>query len=334
MENLPIDILWNVVFRFLSWEEIMNICQTDARLAAMCQDESLWQFKLALDFPEFVSNKSAEISWKQYYRLLITGKMLPLYYQGDPIANIPFEPRMLEKIISLVEVNIEELTPDVNIVFIDRQLNPNIIVKYPERRIIIQDKNYDQITKIIIIVYPEFNKEFPVIPRKTRGRLRGMGYSSPEEARLGTIFRDRQIILIQLTSSNKIAIYGANFLHYGYASGSQSTSFVDYPQGEFFIWDGRPSGDARILPGWGRCQKLKYSQLYDILWYLKISPPIDPVQGEESEKIMELHNIDINANHLPSPQIDFYYTWYASTYAKPYICEAIRRKLLEVGHIF
>lgn len=301
METLPIDILWNVIFNFLSWEEIMNVCQTNSRFTTLWQNESLWQFKFAVNFPQFLSKKSPEISWKQYYRLIIIPKKLPLYYQGDPIANVPFEPHMLEKIISLIEVNIEALTSEVNIVFINH-LNANIIVKYPGRKIIIQDTNYDQITKILIITDPEFNK-----------------WGSSE---------DEYIIFQELTSSNKISLYGSNLLGNRYA-------LVDYPEGEFFLLDKRSPETGQRFPRWRRCQSFMYctGEIYNLLWYLKIPAPTNPLQVEESKNLMMLRCLNVNIDNLPSDQINFYYAWFHSPYNKSDICEEIRKKLLEVGHI-
>ncbi len=105
----------------------------------------------------------------------------------------------------------------------------------------------------------------------------------------------------------------------------------DYLQGEPFLLDKRPSED--ILARWKRCELFEYSELYSILWYLKVPVPFNPYQVEKAEKIMKLHTLNINANDLPSEQIDFYYAWAVSTVSKPYICNTIRKKLRELGHI-
>lgn len=65
------------IHNFLAQMPLDIICKfeaADQRLANFCQKEQLWQAKVRRDYPNAVSNKPAELSWREYYMQLHSSK--------------------------------------------------------------------------------------------------------------------------------------------------------------------------------------------------------------------------------------------------------------------
>lgn len=66
------------------------MCSLNKQVTKICENEYLWQLKLDNDYPKFYNNLS------NY------GKFIPIYYEGDRLGYIPFDPHYLEILINMI----------------------------------------------------------------------------------------------------------------------------------------------------------------------------------------------------------------------------------------
>lgn len=208
---------------------------------------------------------------------MLTGRRLPIYYHGDRIGYIPFDPSLINVVINLIAPYILQnqltglTTPEtaVNIVFIDQQRNPIIIVKYPS---LSTNINYD-IEQIVLIVNDQFAKE-STIP-KGRGRKPDTRTKEKEEN------LNKEIIYQELTSSfGHPPIYGLSYNPMDYSTSySMTTRFIKSSgmtttqDGNFAIVDNRNFTDLRTIRSWRDCTDFTLLDLYSILRDLNVRPP-------------------------------------------------------------
>lgn len=111
-EQIPIDVLIYDILPRTPLSELMRLCRTNKYINNLCQNEQLWKQKLVYDFPHVdvpntVSNgwkdfyfyiesgvyehypqapsKPNNITWRQYYQLLLYSYIYPLIYRGSEI---------------------------------------------------------------------------------------------------------------------------------------------------------------------------------------------------------------------------------------------------------
>lgn len=61
------------ILRYLSDQDLLNICSTDRYLNNFCEDESFWQERLVQrSTPNALDYKPEEMSWKDYYYFIVT----------------------------------------------------------------------------------------------------------------------------------------------------------------------------------------------------------------------------------------------------------------------
>jgi hypothetical protein len=315
--SLPDEVLITEIFPRFGIDVLNRLCQVNVRFNLICQDETLWQIKTINEFPSL--SKPSNISWKDYYRLLV-GKRIPLYYQGDRISYIPFDLSLLNGVISLIVpyINQNQLTGIVNIVFIDDQRNLIIVVKYPEMLIKI---NPGIVQKVLIFVNDDFSKE---MGRLTRGRGRKPAPKEPKPE------RDKAIIYYELTSSlGHPPIYG-----YSYSPENNIESLRPYgkeyniitsPNGEMFrIIDNQSLEDIRIRRRGYDCLNYNISHLIDFLWDLNVNPP---------EANLLAINYIIQKFGLVGERAEYIAKWTLSNYSREQLCEIIKGALEQIGHI-
>jgi len=81
---LPILVSLNVA-------DLLNFCQTNKQFREFCQSDYLWQQKTFMEYD--ISDKPADISWKQYYiRLSLKNiKNIDVFYKDSKIGSIWIE---------------------------------------------------------------------------------------------------------------------------------------------------------------------------------------------------------------------------------------------------
>jgi hypothetical protein len=90
----------------------------------VCNNEMLWYNKTAIEYPQFLGSKPNDTKWKNCF-ILISSKMLPLYYNGDRIAFIHFNVNMLSDITNILIDYINQIMVDVlDIVFVNENFEP------------------------------------------------------------------------------------------------------------------------------------------------------------------------------------------------------------------
>lgn len=103
LTNLPTEILSYRIFPALSLTEIEKLNQVSDKFNKIGKNDTLWELKTIAEFSQYDIHKSLDISWKDYYRLLIRGKMIQVYSQADHIFNIPFNLNMLGVTIYMIK---------------------------------------------------------------------------------------------------------------------------------------------------------------------------------------------------------------------------------------
>jgi hypothetical protein len=139
--SLSEDVLLTRIFPELPLADLENLCSINIKFNNVCKNDYLWQSKVIINHPNLVKQKPINMSWKvveqlsvvapqqwKNYYLILTIK--PLYSKGDRIGYISFEPTLINSSIDAV-VNQVHMAFETNIVFIDEQRNPIIIIKYP-----------------------------------------------------------------------------------------------------------------------------------------------------------------------------------------------------------
>lgn len=134
---LPIDILRSKFYLKLNLIDIDNLAQTNSSLAELTRDETLWQSRVGSEFPDLLIIKPLSINWRDYYRLLVTDPLIPLFYNGDRIAYIPLLPGSRNLSLSMISYYIEkhmleEKNQKIHISFINKNLQEVSTVVYWE----------------------------------------------------------------------------------------------------------------------------------------------------------------------------------------------------------
>jgi len=264
--SLPDEVLLTEVFPRLPIDNINELCSTNIRFYNICQNDILWQIKTFNEFPTWISQKLPDILWRDYYRLLISGKSIPIYYHGDRIGYVPFSDTSINIVISLITPYIvkNQLNGAINITFIDQGLNPIIIVKYPSLKTNVKSANYNSIEKVVLIINDDFSKE----PTPSRGRNRKPIITNKEKEEQ----RDKNIIYDELTSSfGHPPIYGFNYNPNNIRTGYRALpSKITGEASTFAIIDNRNLKDLRIIRRGKVCSTFSTVELYDILRNLNV----------------------------------------------------------------
>lgn len=70
MEQFNKEFLFNELFIHMSYEDIVNLCQTNIYYHHMCQDNNLWLFLLRRDFNINNKDQNAFLTYKKYHDAL------------------------------------------------------------------------------------------------------------------------------------------------------------------------------------------------------------------------------------------------------------------------
>lgn len=302
------------MFPRLSLEELEHLCSINIKFNNVCKGYILWQIKVVNEYPNFINYRFPNTSWKTHYLLL--RRMKSIYYHGDRIGFIPFDPIFINQVINMIVPYIFQLGLDqqiVNITFIDRQRNPILIVNYPSMQTIVKSASYDDIEKIVLIV----NDRFAIkVLRTFKGRGR-----KPRE---GDIIKDKEdkdredkdIIYNELTSSlGHLPIYGFTIQN-----------------GKLAIVDNRNLRDLRTIRKWKACSEFRKSELYGMLRDLNVRPPeIDQAVVDDY-----ITGLGLNHNYISPEEIkalEYNMKWVLADISISQLCEIIKYALQEIGHI-
>lgn len=207
----------------------------------------------------------------------------------------------------------------INVVFVNEQLDPVIIVKYSRQgpiniKVVSNDTH---ITKIVCISDPRFD------PEQVRGR--GRKIVNPEKNIKKINETNKRIIYNELTSSlSQLPIYGISYVEQNtYAtrtSYSDTEPIITHENGVFYIIDNRVT-DFRVVRRPRQCHTFQLSELINFVLSLQIAPP----------EVDDNYLNDFLQNN-PSVDIDTA-KWYISGYTREQLCEIIKSSLEAMGHI-
>ena len=153
LPNLPDDLLIDQFLSVLPLDQVASLCLTHSHIAAICAGERLWTARSFREFPGEARLKPVQMKWRDYYRLL-SGKRIPLYYQGDVLMSVPFDPQLFDATLALIKSQIN-LTGPLNLVFIDSERNPVVVVAYPRMLLSVRHQNYELIEKVVLMPEPD-----------------------------------------------------------------------------------------------------------------------------------------------------------------------------------
>lgn len=129
MNLLSDEILITELLPQFSITGLKNLAVVSKRMNEVCLDETLWQFKTQREYPQLV--KGDEISWREFYLLICSGSLVPLYYRGDRIATIPYHPRLISSLMKLLQPHISEIGFKGRVALIDSRRIPVLMIQCP-----------------------------------------------------------------------------------------------------------------------------------------------------------------------------------------------------------
>jgi len=77
--TLPTDLLTYQLIH-LPIDTLINLCQTNSRIAKLCNDDYLWQQRVINVFKDRVNDKNSNNTWKAFYFNLLNSHIVPIYY--------------------------------------------------------------------------------------------------------------------------------------------------------------------------------------------------------------------------------------------------------------
>lgn len=78
----------DLLFPFLTGKDLLRLCQINKGFAIICGNDEVWQRQVIKEYPQAVSDKSDEVSWRNYYLSLIN-QPITVYDRGQ-ITIIPW----------------------------------------------------------------------------------------------------------------------------------------------------------------------------------------------------------------------------------------------------
>lgn len=275
---IPYEILLTEIFPHLSVRTINTLCSVNSLFNELCNDETLWKIKITNEYPTLLTQKPDTISWKNYYREIVSKTVL-VYYHGDIISNITF---IADEIKSTINPLIELInaTSSTQIAFINSDRKLLIGVQYPDMIIKYFSSENKDIVKILLIDGNQLDLSEPSPPSPPRiSRGRKSSHIIPERKIIHNDqdYRNNNVILKELTSPlGTPAIYGF-----------MSTDF------KFRIIDNTNSfTDSRIIPRGKICSTFQTSDLKSLLQ--KLDPNFDTSFNYQREQLCEAIEIALS----------------------------------------
>ena len=71
LSTLPDSVLLEEIFPQLSLEYLSKLCIVNSRFNNICVNDRLWQLKTQYEYPNKITSKPKNISWKSYYQHLV-----------------------------------------------------------------------------------------------------------------------------------------------------------------------------------------------------------------------------------------------------------------------
>lgn len=151
--TLPDQVLINVVLPRFSYNVLEGLCSSNVRFNDVCQNDQLWNIKVTNELTSFISRKSIDVKWRDYYFSFLR----PVYYHGDIIGSVIYSPDVIGQTIDAI-ISYIDLGRSMNIVFIDGNRDPYIIVNYPSYSLDVRNTNYLEVDRILLTKCNEFSK--------------------------------------------------------------------------------------------------------------------------------------------------------------------------------
>ncbi len=76
LSDLPPETITELLYNIKDLKTLANLCQTNKRINAICEDNMFWKGKYRLDFPNFPID--INLSWKEQYKLTYTVPISPI----------------------------------------------------------------------------------------------------------------------------------------------------------------------------------------------------------------------------------------------------------------
>jgi hypothetical protein len=275
--NTPDEVLITEIFPRFPLNILNKLCSLNIRFSNICSDDTLWQLKTSNEFPELMTQKPTDSSWNDYYRFIVNSRLIPIIYDGDRINYAQFNSDYLNITISLLLPYIILLKGTINIVFINKQSVPIIVVQYPAASIDIKSQDFNSIEKVVIFIDENYNKSTiitPILPSlPSRGR-KSVSIKSTKLINTKEENVDADILYKNLTSINgHPPIYGT-VDNYGHSR------IIDKTNIDTTIGDQRKVVRGKV------CDTYRKQDLIDILWNIVINkiPGELPIKQEFYDK--------------------------------------------------
>lgn len=189
-QYIPYEVLLGSIFPYLSLKTINRLCTVNSLFNDLCNDETLWKIKITNEYSTLVNNKPLELSWRDYYRSMVS-KIVPIYYHGDRIGTIMVMLGELKETAIILAQNYQK-----SIAFINSHIKIIAAMQYPDMlfrdfSLLVPDNNPEkEIFKIVIM---------DDAPLNLSESIRGVGRKPPVGILISSP-RNNRIIYSELTS--------------------------------------------------------------------------------------------------------------------------------------
>ena len=90
MADTPITSLYPITQKellpYLSGSDVLNLCQTNQAFRTICADDKIWYSLTRRDYQQEIPFHPNELTWRQYYLLLLVSRPVRVYYKEEIIV--------------------------------------------------------------------------------------------------------------------------------------------------------------------------------------------------------------------------------------------------------
>lgn len=136
MQTLPEDVISYDILMSLSYQDLINYCQTNSQYNKFCNRNQIWQFLLKRDFAVISNNQNAkELYLKYNHTLQFFGQHIKIMTYGAFIALMNYIPEEYWNVL-VHEININQLfllnIGMLSVLILDLNYDMNIHIMDPD----------------------------------------------------------------------------------------------------------------------------------------------------------------------------------------------------------
>ena len=320
--------------------DVLKACQTNRLFATTCREsEILWYNLVLRDYHSSLPSKPSSMTWRDFYISIWQSqlKYIPVYFQGNRIAFVPFDSRNLRFTLQALQ---QYLTGPINIFFLTQLAMPVDVIRYPTENYFRERPFTPFIPQPNPTSYQGLERT-TLIPNTIMNTGRGRNPSRktmtiiPERRSLeDQIAFIRQANNLDWSNVNKILLTQRDQLlelEDELTSGNPPIYGTIRIDGRFIIYNRPPNTDTdlRTKARFRFCHTIQKRELIEMLRILQ-NPQNLP---ELSDDAYEYWRVNTDGYPANDAQISFFYLIDPS-YSRDAICDLLKKELDKIGHYF